>query len=237
MLIFLIWINDHINDNPTNETAKELKKTLSLSNLLRSPRQRRSRKSQRREEERQVRRGNPTMRGIRASSLLLFGVVLIQLLAAQTDAQGPKSKWQTLTGKCSHFLSSCIKNITFLITFLIYFALRACQVSLLAWLLVEGFPDCSQIRASMLTTSQCWQVYPTSFYGVIFSLPKMQLGSASLVWQWATLLLLKLLIQIVQTLTLLMESLLRAGSPLTSLWKILAKLTVSLLNSIKWMLL
>ncbi|KAJ4872728.1 Glycerophosphodiester phosphodiesterase GDPDL3 [Raphanus sativus] len=38
------------------------------------------------------------MRGIRASSLLLFGVVLIQLLAAQTDAQGPKSKWQTLTG-------------------------------------------------------------------------------------------------------------------------------------------
>ncbi|CAG7884460.1 unnamed protein product [Brassica rapa] len=34
------------------------------------------------------------MRGL----LLLCGVVLIQLLAAQTDAQGSKSKWQTLTG-------------------------------------------------------------------------------------------------------------------------------------------
>ncbi|CAH2077855.1 unnamed protein product, partial [Thlaspi arvense] len=45
------------------------------------------------------RRGNPTMRGLlRASSLLLCGVVLIQLLAAQIDAQRSKSPWQTLTG-------------------------------------------------------------------------------------------------------------------------------------------
>lgn len=66
------------------------------------------------------------MRGL----LLLCGVVLIQLLAAQTDAQGSKSKWQTLTGEYSHFLSSCIKH-HFLIIFLIYFALRAYQVSLL----------------------------------------------------------------------------------------------------------
>lgn len=112
-IIILIWINDRINDNPTNE-ATRTKKTLSVSltNLLRSPRKkrRRSRKSQRREEERQVitkfRRGNPTMRGL----LLLCGVVLIQLLAVQTDAQRSKSKWQTLTGECSHFLSSCIKD-------------------------------------------------------------------------------------------------------------------------------
>ncbi|CAN6914879.1 unnamed protein product, partial [Brassica oleracea] len=76
---------------------------LSLSNKSPSvsekkKKRRRSRKSQRREEERQVitkfRRVNPTMREL----LLLCGVVLIQLLAVQTDAQGSKSKWQTLTG-------------------------------------------------------------------------------------------------------------------------------------------
>ncbi|ESQ54604.1 hypothetical protein EUTSA_v10024494mg [Eutrema salsugineum] len=38
------------------------------------------------------------MRGLRASSLLLCGVVLIQLLAAQIDAQKSKSPWLTLTG-------------------------------------------------------------------------------------------------------------------------------------------
>ncbi|XP_019086401.1 PREDICTED: glycerophosphodiester phosphodiesterase GDPDL3 [Camelina sativa] len=38
------------------------------------------------------------MRGLRASSLLLCGVVLIQLLASQIHAQRSKSPWPTLTG-------------------------------------------------------------------------------------------------------------------------------------------
>ncbi|CAN6987695.1 unnamed protein product [Brassica rapa subsp. trilocularis] len=38
------------------------------------------------------------MRGLRASSLLLCGVVLIQLLAVQIDAQRPKTQWKTLSG-------------------------------------------------------------------------------------------------------------------------------------------
>uniref|UniRef100_A0A1J3CZD1 glycerophosphodiester phosphodiesterase n=1 Tax=Noccaea caerulescens TaxID=107243 RepID=A0A1J3CZD1_NOCCA len=38
------------------------------------------------------------MQGLRGSSLLLCGVVLIQLLAAPIDAQRSKSPWQTLTG-------------------------------------------------------------------------------------------------------------------------------------------
>ncbi|CAA7016443.1 unnamed protein product [Microthlaspi erraticum] len=41
------------------------------------------------------RRGNPTMR---ASTVLLCGVVLIQLFAAQIHSQRPKSPWQTLSG-------------------------------------------------------------------------------------------------------------------------------------------
>ncbi|XP_010438711.1 PREDICTED: glycerophosphodiester phosphodiesterase GDPDL3 [Camelina sativa] len=39
------------------------------------------------------------MRGLRASSLLLCGVVLIQLLASQIHAQRSKSPWPTLTGE------------------------------------------------------------------------------------------------------------------------------------------
>ncbi|XP_010536709.1 PREDICTED: glycerophosphodiester phosphodiesterase GDPDL3 [Tarenaya hassleriana] len=38
------------------------------------------------------------MRGSRSSTLLLCGVVLIQLLAAQVDAQRSRSPWQTLAG-------------------------------------------------------------------------------------------------------------------------------------------
>ncbi|CAH8317786.1 unnamed protein product [Eruca vesicaria subsp. sativa] len=38
------------------------------------------------------------MRGLRASSLLLCGIVLIQLLAVQIDAQRPKTQWKTLSG-------------------------------------------------------------------------------------------------------------------------------------------
>ncbi|CAH2065775.1 unnamed protein product [Thlaspi arvense] len=41
------------------------------------------------------RRSDPTIRGLRASTALLCGVILIQLFAAQIDAQRP---WQTLSG-------------------------------------------------------------------------------------------------------------------------------------------
>ncbi|KAJ0262266.1 Glycerophosphodiester phosphodiesterase domain-containing protein [Hirschfeldia incana] len=43
-------------------------------------------------------RGNPTMRGLRAWMFLLCGVVLIQLFSGQTEAQRSRSPWQTLSG-------------------------------------------------------------------------------------------------------------------------------------------
>lgn len=53
------------------------------------------------------------MRGSRASSLLLCGLVLIQLLAVQIDAQRPKTPWKTLSGECSLSLSLSLLLETF----------------------------------------------------------------------------------------------------------------------------
>ncbi|CAH2070823.1 unnamed protein product [Thlaspi arvense] len=45
------------------------------------------------------RRGKTTIIGLRASTALLIGVVLIQLFATQIYAQRPRSPWQTLSGE------------------------------------------------------------------------------------------------------------------------------------------
>lgn len=56
--------------------------------------------------------GNKKMRGLQASTRLVCCVILIQLFAAQIDAQESRSPWQTLNGE-----SCCLFFFFFLLDF------------------------------------------------------------------------------------------------------------------------